>query len=153
MWTSPFFGALEAVLVCILVAETWTIFSFRNSFVNLLPRPGTARWACPQVGRCGRKGSRNSWTRLDDAAQESALVDKERGRPRTFRCGEMLQRDILRLRIADATHFRSATDLVGAVTKSLEFLNLSRRAVRRARNSARQSVRLPAEEIAECTPR
>ena len=122
-------------------------FSVGTLLASLQPGPSIARWTSPQVGRCGRKGSRNSWTRLEDAAQESALADKERGRTRTFRCGEMLQREILRLRITNPTHFRSATDLVRAVAKSLEFLNLPRRPVRRARNSTRQSVRLPAAEI------
>ena len=87
---------------------------------------------------------------MEDAAQESALVHKERGRPRTLGCREMLQREILRLRIAD---LRSAiADLVGAVPESLEFLNLPRRSLRGARNSTRQGVRLPASEIVHGPP-
>ena len=123
-------------------------FLVQNSLASLQPGPGIARWSNPQVRRCGWKGSRNGWTWLENATEESTLAHKQRGRTRTFRGGKMLQREILWLRIAYCTHFRSATaDLVRAVPKSLEFLDLlPRRSVGRARNSARQSVRLPAEE-------
>ena len=152
-WTSLFFEALEAVPVCsLLVAETWTLFLAQKSLVRLPPGPGITRWAGPQVGWGGWKGSRNGWTWLEDATEESALAHKQRGGTRTLRGGgKMLQREILWLGIPYCTHFRRATaaDLVmGAVAKSLEFLDLLPwRSVGRAGNStARQSVRLPAKE-------